>query len=92
MSEDQMEYLNIIDISSENLLSVVNDILDFSKVEAGQIEIERITFNIYKTIDEVIKMLKFKADQKDLYLTFELDKDIPSFLVGDSLRIKQILY
>ncbi len=91
MSEDQMEYLNIIDISSENLLSVVNDILDFSKVEAGQIEIERITFNIYKTIDEVIKMLKFKADQKDLYLTFELDKDIPSFLVGDSLRIKQIL-
>ena len=91
MTEDQMEYLNIIDISSENLLSVVNDILDFSKVEAGQIELENITFNIHKTIDEVVRMLKFKSEQKKLYLKFETDKDIPAFLIGDSLRIKQIL-
>ncbi len=91
MTEDQMEYLNIIDISSENLLSVVNDILDFSKVEAGQIELENITFNMHKTIDEVVKMLNFKANQKSLYLKFETDKDIPAFLIGDSLRIKQIL-
>jgi len=91
LNEDQMEYLNIIDISSENLLSVVNDILDFSKVEAGQIELESITFNIYKVIDEVVKMLKFKSDQKDLYLKFDVDKSIPSFVVGDSLRVKQIL-
>jgi len=91
LNEDQMEYLNIIDISSENLLSVVNDILDFSKVEAGQIELENITFNLYKVVDEVVKMLHFKANQKDLYLKFEVDKKIPSFLIGDSLRIKQIL-
>ncbi len=91
LTEDQMEYLNIIDISSENLLSVVNDILDFSKVEAGQIELENITFNIQKVIDEVVKMLKFKSDQKDLYLRYDVDKTIPSFIVGDSLRVKQIL-
>ncbi|MFK5857084.1 MAG: response regulator [Bacteroidota bacterium] len=91
LTEDQMEYLNIIDISSENLLSVVNDILDFSKVEAGQIELENITFNIHKVIDEVVKMLKFKADQKDLYLKFDVDNNIPAFIIGDSLRIKQIL-
>ncbi len=91
LDEDQMEYLNIIDISSENLLSVVNDILDFSKVEAGQIELENITFNIFQTIEEVVKMLQFKSDQKNLYLTFDLDKNIPKFLIGDSLRIKQIL-
>jgi len=91
LTEDQMEYLNIIDISSENLLSVVNDILDFSKVEAGQIELENITFNVQKVIDEVVKMLRFKSDQKDLYLKYEVDKKIPSFLIGDSLRVKQIL-
>lgn len=91
LTEDQMEYLNIIDISSENLLSVVNDILDFSKVEAGQIELENITFNIHKIIDEVVKMLHFKANQKGLYLKFVVEKTIPSFLIGDSLRIKQIL-
>ncbi len=91
LTEDQMEYLNIIDISSENLLSVVNDILDFSKVEAGQIELENITFNLQKVIDEVVKMLKFKSDQKDLFLKYEVDKNIPTFLVGDSLRVKQIL-
>ncbi len=91
LTEDQMEYLNIIDISSENLLTVVNDILDFSKVEAGQIELEKITFNVYKIIDEVVKMLRFKSDQKDIYLKFEVDKAIPTFVVGDSLRVKQIL-
>lgn len=91
LNEDQMEYLNIIDISSENLLNVVNDILDFSKVEAGQIELEHITFSIKKTIEEVVKMLKFKSDQKDLHLKYEVSDKLPSFLVGDPLRIKQIL-
>ena len=91
LNEDQMEYLNIIDISSENLLSVVNDILDFSKVEAGQIELENLTFSIKRTIEEVIKMLKFKSDQKDLYLKYEVSDEIPAFLIGDPLRIKQVL-
>lgn len=91
LTEDQMEYLTIIDISSENLLSVVNDILDFSKVEAGQIDLENITFSLYKAINEVVKMLNFKANQKNLYLKFTIDKAIPTFLIGDSLRIKQIL-
>jgi len=91
LSEDQMEYLNIIDISSENLLNVVNDILDFSKVEAGQIELENITFSVRKTIEEVIKMLRFKSSQKDLYLKYEVSEKIPSYLIGDPLRIKQIL-
>lgn len=91
LTEDQMEYLNIIDISSENLLNVVNDILDFSKVEAGQIELENITFSVKKTVEEVVKMLRFKSDQKDLYLKYEISNKIPSFLIGDPLRIKQIL-
>lgn len=91
LTEDQMEYLNIIDISSENLLNVVNDILDFSKVEAGQIELENITFSLRKTVEEVIKMLRFKSNQKDLYLKYNISNKIPSHLIGDPLRIKQIL-
>ena len=91
LSEDQMEYLNIIDISSENLLNVVNDILDFSKVEAGQIELENITFSVKNTIKEVVKILRFKSDQKNIFLKHNISNNIPSFLIGDPLRIKQIL-
>jgi len=91
LDDDQKEYLDIIDISSENLLSVINDILDFSKVEAGQIEFENITFNIHDSIEEVIKMVSFKTAQKNLYLDFNFDKNIPTYLIGDPLRIKQVL-
>ena len=91
LTEDQREFLEIIDISSENLLSVINDILDFSKVEAGQIEFENIAFNLHDSIEEVIKMLTFKTNQKGLYLNFNFDKRIPEFLIGDPLRVKQIL-
>jgi len=91
LTEEQQEFLEIIDISSDNLLSVINDILDFSKVEAGQIEFENTTFNIHDSIEEVIKMISFKTNQKDLYLNFNFDRKIPEFLIGDPLRIKQIL-
>ncbi len=91
LNEDQMEYLNIIDISSENLLGVVNDILDFSKVEAGQIELEQITFNVRKIIKDVVKMLKFKSDQQNLKLDYVVAEDVPAFVIGDPTRIKQIL-
>lgn len=91
LSEEQKEFLEIIDISSENLLSVINDILDFSKVEAGKIEFENITFNLKDSIEEVIKMLTFKVEKKNLYLRHNFDDDIPEFLIGDPLRIKQVL-
>jgi signal transduction histidine kinase len=91
LNEEQKEYLDIIDLSSENLLSVINDILDFSKVEAGQIEFENISFNLKDSIEEVIKMLTFKAGQKNLHLNYKFDKNIPEFLIGDPLRIKQVL-
>ena len=91
LDENQQEFLKIIDISSENLLSVVNDILDFSKVEAGQIELENLTFRLQKSIDEVITMLKFKADQKDLYLRFKENNELPKYIIGDVTRLKQIL-
>jgi len=91
LTEEQLEYLDIIGISGENLLMIINDVLDFSKIEAGQITFERIRFNLSDEIGEVIKILRYKAVQKGLELSFKLDADVPELLVGDPLRLKQVL-
>jgi len=91
LTEEQLEYIDIIGISGENLLMIINDVLDFSKIEAGQITFEKIQFNLYDEIDEVIKILRYKAIQKNLELSFHIDSDAPELLVGDPLRLKQVL-
>lgn len=91
LTEEQHEYLDIIGISGENLLMIINDVLDFSKIEAGQITFERIRFNINDEIDEVIKILRYKAIEKNIELSFEVAPDVPLLLIGDPLRLKQVL-
>ncbi len=91
LDKKQKEYLKIIDVSSENLLCIINDILDFSKIEAGQIEFESINFNVHDEVDEVLKILSFKAKEKNLTLQYDVPDDIPKVLVGDPVRLKQIL-
>ncbi len=91
LTEEQIEYLEIIGISSENLLMIINDVLDFSKIEAGQITFEKIRFSLASEIDEVIKILRYKAIQKNLDLSFHIAPEIPEILVGDPLRLKQVL-
>ncbi len=91
LTEDQLELLNIIDISGNNLLSIINDILDFSKIEAGQVQLEKVKFNIYRIIDEVVKLLRIKADERENELVTEIDVSLPKFVMGDPLRLKQII-
>ncbi len=91
LTEEQKKNLEIIKISGDNLLNIINDILDFSKIEAGQIEIEKIPFDLHKQIDTVYNLLKFKAEDKHIYLKTEIDKNVPRYLVSDALRINQIL-
>ncbi len=91
LSKEQLEYLDIIQISGANLLMIINDVLDFSKIEAGQITFESIHFNLSDEVSEVIKLLKYKADQKGLELSYSLGPDVPEMLVGDPLRLKQVL-
>jgi signal transduction histidine kinase len=91
LTEDQRKNLEIIRVSGENLLSIINDILDFSKIEAGQIEIEELPFNLYQQLDTVYNLLRFKAENKGIYLKTEIDENVPEFIVSDSLRINQIL-
>jgi two-component system, sensor histidine kinase len=91
LSDEQKEYLDIITESGRNLLTIINDILDFSKVEAGQLELESIEFSLRKIVNEVVKLLSFKATEKNLYLESNIDHNVPDKFIGDPTRIKQVL-
>jgi len=91
LSSDQKDLLNTIKISSEVLLSVINDILDFSKIEGGKMELEKQPLNIKKCIEESFDLLKAKAAEKGLALSYFIDDSVPSNVVGDAMRLRQIL-
>ena len=91
LTEEQKEYLNIISLSGNNLLTIINDILDFSKIESGGIELEKIDFTLEDPFQETAKLLGYKAQQNGLYLKMEIAGDLPEMVNGDPLRTKQIL-
>ncbi|MFC2100897.1 response regulator [Bacteroidota bacterium] len=80
-----------IKLSAESLLEVINDILDYSKIEAGELKLEVISFNLRSTIDSIIEMLILNAENKGLKLTHSIQKEIPDYIIGDPSRIKGIL-
>jgi len=90
-SEKLEEYLEIIEISADNLLNIINDILDFSKIESDQIELEEIPFNIRDEVNNVFKLLNLKASSKGLDFEAVIDEDVPESLIGDPVRFRQIL-
>ena len=85
------DYLSKIRQSGESLLRIINDILDFSKIESGKLEMESVTFELEAVIDNVVNLLSEKADAKNLELLCSYDRAVPKSLVGDPLRIGQIL-
>jgi signal transduction histidine kinase/ActR/RegA family two-component response regulator len=87
----QDKYLNAIRDSSENLLTIVNEILDLSKLEAGKIDFEKIQFAPQKILHNVKNILRFKAEEKGLALSYTIHEDVPPFLKGDPTRLNQIL-
>ncbi|HDR51524.1 MAG TPA: hybrid sensor histidine kinase/response regulator, partial [Mariniphaga anaerophila] len=91
LKPDQKELVEIITTSGENLLNIINDILDFSKIESGQIQLENIEFKLSKITNNIVKLLKFKADSKNIQMITEIDKKIPDHLLGDPYRLNQIL-
>ena len=91
LSDVQREYLTMVSDSADALLCIINDILDFSKIEAGLLELDPHPFNIRSVVDQVMKSLAVRAHQKGLELLFKIDSDVPSNLVMDSTRIRQIL-
>ncbi|MCF8344339.1 MAG: response regulator, partial [Bacteroidales bacterium] len=91
LTEEQEDLVNIIYVSGNNLLTIINDILDFSKIEAGQLELESVRFNLRTIINEIIRLLDIKANEQQDELHADLDKHVPTFVIGDPLRLKQII-
>jgi PAS domain S-box-containing protein len=91
LSEDQRRYAEIIRSSGEALLTLINDILDFSKIEAGKTELEILDFNLHHLLDELAETIKLRADNKGLELICTAEADVPTHLVGDPGRLRQIL-
>jgi two-component system sensor histidine kinase/response regulator len=91
LTPSQRDYLRRIQASSQHLLGIINDILDFSKIEAGKLSMEKIPFELDKVLDNVANLIAEKATEKGLELIFETDKNVPTYLVGDPLRLGQIL-
>jgi two-component system sensor histidine kinase/response regulator len=85
------DYLSKIQQSGEHLLGIINDILDFSKIESGKLEIEMLPFSLHAVMDNVFNLISEKAHDKGLELLCPIDPEIPTTLLGDPLRLGQIL-
>ncbi|MBC7603735.1 MAG: response regulator [Ramlibacter sp.] len=91
LTERQRDYLSKVQTSGQHLLGVINDILDFSKVEAGKLDLENASFALEKLLDTTSSLISEKSHAKGLELVFEVAPDVPAHLMGDSLRLGQIL-
>jgi two-component system sensor histidine kinase/response regulator len=92
LTPKQEDYLSKIQSSANSLLGIINDILDFSKIEAGKLDMEAVEFDLLETLDNVANVITVKAQEKEnLEVLFSLDPQVPNFLVGDPLRLNQIL-
>jgi PAS domain S-box-containing protein len=91
LTPKQRDYLTKIDSSAKALLRIINDILDFSKIEAGKLDIEKTEFHLDDVIDNLAALLTVKVEEKGLELLFRIDPAVPINLLGDPLRLGQIL-
>ena len=91
LTEEQREYLSMVRLSAEDLLVIINDILDYSKIEAGKIDLTPVEFNLSELVGDTMKSLAIPAHRKNLELAFHVDANVPSILVGDSVRLRQVL-
>jgi PAS domain S-box-containing protein len=90
LTREQFEFLKIVQVNSESLLTLINDILDFSKIEAGYMDIEEISFNLKDIVENVCEILSVRAEDKGLQLLCNIESSIPQRIIGDPNRIRQI--
>ncbi|MBF0119384.1 MAG: response regulator [Desulfobacterales bacterium] len=91
LTEKQSDYLHKINISAKALLCLINDILDFSKIEAGKLDIESTDFDLHEVLDNVSNVIGIKAEEKNLEFHIKAENNVPHDLIGDPLRLGQIL-
>jgi len=91
LTSEQHEYAKTISTCGEALLTVINDILDFSKIESGNMELEYRSFELRTCIEEVLDVFGEKAGKLGLDLVYEIEDNVPAQIIGDSLRLRQVL-
>lgn len=91
LTKEQYEYVENISKSSDLLLSIINDIIDLSKIEAGKLSLDHVSFNLVDTIHQIKEIMGVKADQKNINLICQLSDNVPVQVMGDPLRLGQIL-
>ncbi|MBF0378079.1 MAG: response regulator [Desulfamplus sp.] len=91
LTPKQRDYISKVDSSAKSLLGLINDILDFSKIEAGKLEMESISFNLEDVMDSVSNIVSVKASEKEIEFISTIEAGVPIYLVGDPLRLGQIL-
>jgi two-component system sensor histidine kinase/response regulator len=87
----QREFAETVHRSANYLLQIINDILDFSKIEAGRVELASVAFSLRRTLEEVLGLLAEPAESKGLELVLTVRRDVPDALIGDPLRLRQVL-
>ncbi|KPA18453.1 multi-sensor hybrid histidine kinase [Candidatus Magnetomorum sp. HK-1] len=91
LTKRQREFLSIIKSSGKGLLGIINDILDLSKIESGKMELEKTEFNLQDSFDFIADMFRDKCEQKKLKLIISIGSNVPKHLIGDPLRLKQVI-
>jgi len=91
LNPEQQKYVRISRNSGQGLLDIINDILDISKVEAGQLVLERTSFDLHQLIDDTCELMTLKTREKGLELICGVEPSVPGYLVGDPVRLRQIL-
>lgn len=89
--KDQLEYLNTVNESANTLMDIVNNILDFSKIESGKLELNFEEIDIHELAYQIINLFKYEANHKKIDLIIDIDPNVPQYIIGDSIRLKQIL-
>ena len=92
LNDDQFNYLSSIKQSSEILLGIINDILEISSIQNGKVEFENKDFSLNELVSNLVNVMTYKIQEKDLDFILEIDPNISSYLKGDKLRLNQILY
>ncbi|WP_257089848.1 histidine kinase dimerization/phospho-acceptor domain-containing protein [Sphingobacterium sp. E70] len=91
LNDTQMQYLGYINESGNSLLNIINDILDFSKIESGKLELFVDKYNVYDIANQVINVVLYQAQRKEVELLLNIEQGLPAFIWVDEARIKQVL-
>ncbi len=91
LKPEQREFLDMVKVSADALLTLINDILDFSKIEAGKLELDQVAFDLRECVGDALKAVSLRAHEKGLELNFHVEPDVPDILFGDAGRLRQVV-